>query len=83
MKICLNPKFQVPNCYGYCVTLLHEEEDEDEDDEEFVKIMFYLYFIPGVISSFSFLHTVSFLHVLHIDVLKRQIETETEVLALP
>ena len=71
MKTCLNPKFQVPNCYGYCVTLLHEEEDEDEDeeDEEFVKIMFYLYFIPGVIFSFSFLH------VLH---LKRQIEIETE-----
>ena len=54
--------------------LLHEEEDEDEEDEEFVKIMF----IPGVIFSFCFLHTVTFLHVLHLDVLKRQIEIETE-----
>ena len=40
--------------------------------------MFYLYFIPGVIFSFRFLHTVTFLHVLHLDVLKRQIEIETE-----
>ena len=52
--------------------LLHEEE------EEFVKIMFYLYFIPGAIFSFCFLHTVTFLHVLHLDALKRQIEIETE-----
>ena len=37
-----------------------------------------LYFIPGVIFSFYFLHTVTFLHVLHLDVLKRQIEIETE-----
>ena len=38
-----------------------------EDEEESVKIMFYLYFIPG-----------AFLHVLHLDVLKRQTEIETE-----
>ena len=53
--------------------LLHEEEEDES-----VKIMFYLYFIPGVIFSFHFLHTVTFLHVLHLDVLKRQIEIETE-----
>ena len=59
--------------------LLQEEEEEDEDeDEESVKIMFYLYFIPGVIFSFYFLHTVTFLHVIHFDVLRRQIEIETE-----
>ena len=35
MKTCLNPTFQVPNCYGYWGTLLHEEEeDEEEEDEE-------------------------------------------------
>ena len=43
-----------------------------------MKIMVYLYSIPGVIFSFCFLHTVTFLHVLHLDVLKRQIEIETE-----
>ena len=44
--------------------LLHEEDKEDENS---VKIMFYLYFIPGVIFSFHFLLTVTFLHVLHLD----------------
>ena len=43
-----------------------------------MKIMFYLYFIPGAIFSFYFLHTVTFLHVLHLDALNRQIEIETE-----
>ena len=38
----------------------------------------YLYFIPHVIFSFSFLHTVTFLHVLHLEVLRGQIEIETE-----
>ena len=73
----LNPRFQT----AIVIELrfdLHEEEDEDEEDEESVKIMFYQYFIPGVIFSFRFLHTVPFLHVLHLDVLKRQIEIETE-----
>ena len=42
------------------------------------EIMFYLYSIPGVIFSSNFLHAVTFLHVLHLDVLKRQIEIETE-----
>ena len=46
------------------VTLLHEKDEEDES----VKIMFYLYFIPGVILSFYFLYTVTFLHVLHLKV---------------
>ena len=44
-------------------------------NEESVKIMFYLYSIPGVIFSFCFLHTATFLHVLQ---LKRQIDIETE-----
>ena len=38
----------------------------------------YLYFIPRVIFSSHFLHAVTFLPVLHLDALRRQIETETE-----
>ena len=40
-------------------------EEEDEEDEESVKIMFYLYFIPGVIrifipfSAYSYFFTCS------------------------
>ena len=42
-----------------------------------MKNLVYLYFIPHVtFSSKLFLH--AFLHVLHIDVLRRQIEIETE-----
>ena len=37
-----------------------------------------LYFIPHVILSSNFLHAVPFLHVLHLDVLRGQIEIETE-----
>ena len=40
--------------------------------------MYYLYFIPHVTFSFSFLHAVTFLHVLHLDVLRGQIEIEIE-----
>ena len=40
--------------------------------------MFYLYSVPGVTFSSDFLHAVTFLHVLHLDVIKRQIEIETE-----
>ena len=43
-----------------------------------MKIMFYLYSVPGVTFSSNFLHAVTFLHVLHLDVLKRQIEIEAE-----
>ena len=39
--------------------------------------MFYLYSVPGVTFSSNFLHAVTFLHVLHLDVIKRQIEIET------
>ena len=70
---------QMKTCSHAKVTLLHEEAEEaEEDEEESVKIIIiiiYLYFIPGVIFSF---YTVNFLHVLHLDVLKRQIEIETE-----
>ena len=63
--------------------LLHEEAEEAEEDEESVKIMFtYRYFIPHVIFSSHFLHAVTFLPVLHLDVLRRQIETETEISAI-
>ena len=49
--------------------LLHEDEDEDEEA-----------CLPVFHASFSsnFLHAVTFLHVLHLDVLRRQIEIETE-----
>ena len=51
--------------------LLHEEARICENHV-------YLYFIPHVIFSSHFLHAVTFLPVLHLDVLRRQIETETE-----
>ena len=38
----------------------------------------YLYFIPREIFSANFWHAVTFLHVLHLHVLKRQIEIETK-----
>ena len=38
----------------------------------------YLYFIPGVTFSSNCLHAVTFLYVLHLDVLKRLNEIETE-----
>ena len=38
----------------------------------------YLYFIPHVTFSSNFLHAVTFLHVLYLDVLTGQIEIETE-----
>ena len=38
----------------------------------------YLYFIPHVTFSFPFLHAVTFVHGLHLDFLRRQIEIETE-----
>ena len=37
----------------------------------------YLYSVPHVTFSFNFLHAVTFLHVLHLDVLRGQIEIET------
>ena len=49
------------------------EAEADEEDEEF-----YLYSVPGVTFSSIFLLAVTFLHVLHLDVIKRQIEIETE-----
>ena len=58
--------------------LLHEDDEDEEEyeDEESVKIIFtcdsYL-----VIFSSIFLHAVTFLHNLYLDVL-RQIDIETE-----
>ena len=52
-----------------------EEEEEDEEEHgQSVKFVFYLYFTPPVIFSSIFLHAVTFSHVLHLDVLRRQIE---------
>ena len=73
-KTSLHAICQVQNCCGYWVTLLRE----DEDDDESVKTIFYLYFTPHVTFSSHFLHAITFLHVLHLDILKSQIETETE-----
>ena len=55
--------------------LLHEEEDEEEEDEESGKS-----YLPVFHASCDpiFLHAVTFLHVLHLDVLRGQIEIETE-----
>ena len=77
MKTCSHAKFQVKSCYGYLVTLLHEEgeaEDDDEEDENLRKLCLPVFhtscdiFIP-------FLHAVIFFPVLHLDVLE---DTETE-----
>ena len=40
----------------------------------------YLYFTPPVIFSSIFLHAVTFSHVLHLDVLRRQIELKLKVI---
>ena len=74
MKTCLHAKVYVQYCYGYRVTLLHEEEDEDEESVKSCLPVFHTscdIFIPFFAYSY-------FLHVLHLDVLKRQIETESE-----
>ena len=52
-----------------------KEEDEDEEEEQHgqsVKIVFTCISHPCDIS--NFLHAVTFSHVLHLDVLRRQIE---------
>ena len=54
--------------------LLHEEDEEVRICEKHI----YLYFIPNVTFSFNFLHAVTFLHVLHLDVLRGQIEIESK-----
>ena len=51
-----------------------EEEDEDERTWTICENCVYLYFTPPVIFSSIFLHAVTFSHVLHLDVLRRQIE---------
>ena len=49
-----------------------------EEDEE-VKIVFTcISYVPHVIFSSNFWHAVTFLHVLHLDILRRQIEIDTE-----
>ena len=52
-----------------------EEDEEEEEHGQSVKIM---YFIPPVIFSSDFLLVVTFSHVLYLDVLRRQIEIESE-----
>ena len=59
-------------------TFSKEEEDEEEEHGQSVKIVC-LYFIPPVIFSSSFLLVVTFSHVLHLDVLRRQIELKLKV----
>ena len=56
-----------------------EEEDEEEEHGQSVKIMFACIFIPPVIFSSNFLLVVTFSHVLHLDVLRRQIELKLKV----
>ena len=42
------------------VRFVFSKEEDDEEDEESVKIMFYLYFVPSGIISYTFLHAVTF-----------------------
>ena len=58
---------------------MFSKEEDEEEDEESVKIMFYLYFVPCVIISYNFLHAVTFWHVLHLDVIRSQIELKLKV----
>ena len=69
MKTCSHAKLQVQNCHGYGVTLLHVEEDE-EDEKSCLPV-----FCTWCDISIQFFACS---YVLHLDVLKRQIEIETE-----
>ena len=55
-----------------------KKKQKQKKQRRICEIMFYLYSVSGVIFSSNFLHAVTFLHVLHLDVIKRQIEIETE-----
>ena len=62
---------------SYWVTLLHEEEEDEEEDEdkESVKIS-----ISYLMWHFHlFLHAVTFLHVLHLDVLRDRLRLKLKV----
>ena len=52
-----------------------KEEDEDEDEESVKSFPVFRTWCDIFI---VFLHAITFLHVLHLDVLRRQIEIETE-----
>ena len=49
-------------------------KEEDEDDEECIRNHVYLYFVLRVILHTIFLQTVTFGCVLHLDVIRSQIE---------
>ena len=58
-----------------------EEEDEEEEGEHGQSVnCVYLYFTPPGIFSSIFLHAVTFSHVLHLDVLRRQIELKLKAI---
>ena len=64
----------------WLVRFAFSKEEEEEEEEELRRTWticencVYLYFTPPVIFSSIFLHAVTFSHVLHLDVLRRQIE---------
>ena len=53
--------------------------EEVSANEKYSLSLMPVYFIPRVIFSSNCLHAVTFLYVLHLDVLRRQIEIETEI----
>ena len=53
--------------------------EEVPANEKYSLSLMPVYFIPRVIFSSNCLHAVTFLYVLHLDVLRRQIEIETEI----
>ena len=62
----------------WLVSFAFSKEEDEEEHGQSVKTVC-LYFIPPVIFSSNFLLVVTFSHVLHLDVLRRQIELKLKV----
>ena len=60
-------------------TFSKEEEDEEQQHGQICENYAYPYFTPSGIFSPNFLLVVTFSHVLHVDVLRRQIELKLKV----
>ena len=56
-----------------------KEEEDEEEEWTICENYVCLYFIPPVIFLSNFLLVVTFSHVLHLDVLRRQIELKLNV----
>ena len=52
--------------------LLHEEEEKEEEDSEEENMFTCISYLDWAMFSSNFVHVITFLHVLHHDVLRRQ-----------